>query len=216
MAAQAGGRVNEKADHPTPEAYTAAAWLLRCEVNAVRAVGLIEAGVQGAFLETGEPVILFERHVFDRRTGGRFRGATVAGAENESWGLVSWPNPGGYGPTRVQHRRLAAAVALDRDAALESASWGLFQILGENHEQCGYPELQRFITAMYRSVDDHLRAFVQFIRHDARLVDAIRARDWRAFARIYNGPAFESHNYHGRLAEAYERLGTTYTPRSSP
>ena len=191
---------------PTAEAYASAAWLLRCDVNAIRAVALIEAGVQGAFLPSGEPVILFERHVFQRLSKGRFQGAAVPGTVGEKWRLVSWPNPGGYGPYSVQPQRLQAAAALDRDAALKSASWGLFQIMGENHAACGYPELQRFITAMYRSVDDHLRAFVQFIRHDARLVDAIRSKDWRTFARIYNGPAFESHNYDGRLAEAFAKL----------
>lgn len=197
-----------KLDYPSLEAYTAAAWLLRCEVRSIRAVAMVEAGAQGAFLESGEPVILFERHKFDAYTEGRFRGAKVAGAESESWALISSPSPGGYGPVSVQHRRLQAAVALSRDAALMSASWGLFQILGANHAVCGYPLLQRFVTAMYRSVEDHLRAFVQFIRHDARLVDAIRAKDWRTFARVYNGPRFARNAYDKKLAEAYARLAS--------
>jgi hypothetical protein len=195
-----------KADYPGPESYAAAAWLLMVEVAAIRAVGQIEAGTQGAFLETDEPVILFERHVFDRLTNARHRGAIVPGSNNETWRLIAWPNPGGYGPYSVQHRRLQAAAALDREAALKSASYGLFQILGTNHVAAGYPSLQRFVTAMYRSVDDHLRALVMFLRHDERLVDALRAKDWPAFARIYNGPSFAAHNYHGRLADAYARI----------
>lgn len=194
-----------KADYPSLAAYTAAAWLLRCEVPAIRAVALVEAGAQGAFLPTGEPIILFERHLFDRLTEARYRGARLPNAPS-SWSLVSWPSPGGYGPYSKQHLRLQAAVALDRDAALKATSWGLFQILGLNHEACGYPELQRFVTAMYRSVDDHLRAFVQFVRHDARLVDAIRARNWAAFAKVYNGPQYAQHNYDGRMAQAYATL----------
>jgi hypothetical protein len=198
----------DKADHPTVEAYAGAAWLLRCEVRAVMAVAIVEAGAEGAFLPTGEPVILFERHHFDRLTYGRFTGATVPGTTTEPWRVIAARTTGGYGPYSAQHRRLQAAVALDRDAALKSASWGLFQIMGSNHAACGFPELQRFVTAMYRSADDHLRAFVQFIRHDGRLVDAIRARDWSGFARVYNGPKFAKHGYDRKLAAAYDKLPT--------
>lgn len=199
----------DKADFPSAEAYAFAAWLLGCEPRAMQAVAIVEAGKEGAFLPTDEPVVLFERHLFNRLTDGRHVGARVPllpGENHEPWHVIAWPSWGGYGPYSVQHRRLQAAVALDRDAALKSSSWGLFQILGSNHAACGYPELQRFVTAMYRSVDDHLRAFVQFIRHDKRLVDAIRARNWPAFARVYNGPLFAKHGYERRLAAAYDKL----------
>jgi hypothetical protein len=191
-----------KADHPTPEAYAAAAWLLMCEVPALLAVAEVEAGAEGAFLPSGEPVILFERHVFHRLTGGRFGGARVPGVSAKG-ALISDQNWGGYGSYPEQHLRLQAAVKLDRQAALKSASYGLFQILGENHKAAGYPELQRFVTAAYRSVDDHLRMLVMFIRHDARLVDAIRSRDWPTFARRYNGPAYRRNRYDEKMAAAY-------------
>src|SRR5688572_18568788 len=145
-----------KPDHPTNEAYAAAGAKLGCEERAIRAVAIVEAGVQGAFLDSDEPVILFERHKFDRLSGGKYRGATVPGTTTEPWRLIAWPNPGGYGPYSVQHRRLQAAAALDRDAALKSASWGLYQILAVNHEAAGHQTLQGFITAMYRGVDEHL------------------------------------------------------------
>lgn len=195
-----------QAGQPSPESYTAAAWLLRCDVRAVKSVAQVEAGHLGAFLTTGEPVILFEPHLFDRFTNGAHRGAKAAGVDPAVADL-SYPRwrAGKYGPTSVQHKKLAAAVALNRSAALRATSWGLFQILGDNHVACGYPDLQRFVTAMYRSVDDHLRAFVQFIRYDKRLVDAIRVLDWRTFSRIYNGPAFETNRYDARLAEAYKK-----------
>lgn len=195
----------KKADFPTSEGYNAAAWLLRCDVAAIWAVGQVECGPEGAFFETGEPVVLFEPHVFDRLTGGKFRAERVPGIDGEAGVLsrATW-KPGTYGPASIQHKRLAAAVALDRPAALKSASWGLFQILGENHERAGYGTIQRFVTAAYRSADDHLRMLVSFIRRDERLVDAIRVHDWTSFARVYNGPRFKEHGYDRRLAEAYE------------
>jgi hypothetical protein len=165
-------------------------------------VAQVEAGPQGAFLDTGEPVLLYERHVFHRATSGRFDGELVTGLPTEQ-AILSSPVPGGYGPSSIQHRKLQAAVVLNRDAALRSCSWGLFQIMGVNHVQAGFPRLQDFVSAMYRSADDHLRAFVMFIRHDWRLVDALRERDWVGFAGTYNGPQFMKNQYDSRMASAY-------------
>jgi hypothetical protein len=187
-----------KPDHPSPQSYEHAAWLLMAETRSLRAVASVECGPEGGFLDTGEPVILFERHIFHRLTGARY---------DVLYPQLSNPMPGEYGSLRSQHQRLQAAASLNRDAALQSCSWGLFQLMGMNHRACGYPQLQRFVTAMYRSVDDHLRAFAMFIRSDDRLVDSLRKRDWRSFAYVYNGPAFEKNKYDKKMAEAYERLG---------
>jgi hypothetical protein len=199
-----------KADRPTVAAYAAAAWLLSCEPRAIQAVAEVEAGPEGAFLDSGEPVILFERHLFHRLTEGRFDGRVWRDSPSSAWALLSSSTPGGYGPVSMQHPKLQAAAALDRAAALKACSWGLFQILGANHDQAGYPILQRFINAMFREVDDHLRAFCMFIRHDARLVDAIRAKDWAAFARTYNGPQFSRNRYDQKMADAYNGLPVGY------
>lgn len=206
-----------KADRPTAAAYADAARLLSCEPAAIRAVADVEAGPGGAFLDTGEPVILYEPHVFHRLTGGRYDGAVVPGAPRYSdgkpvrWAHLSYPSwrRGWYGPVSRQHQRLAAAVNVDpprtRDAALSACSWGLFQIMGYRHAECGFPELQGFVNAMFRSVDDHLAAFVELIRRDATLSGALRSREWVAFARAYNGPGYAAHGYHLRMAAAYGR-----------
>lgn len=184
--------------------YEHAAWLLMCDIPAMKAVAEVESGPLGAFLSTGEPVILFERHVFHRLTGGRYDGSRVTSG-GDHW-LISSPVPGGYGPSSIQHRKLQYAAAMDRTAALRACSWGLFQIMGLNHQNAGYAQLQRFVNAMYRSADDHLRAFAMFIRSNGLLVDALRTHDWYTFARIYNGPKFRENRYDSKLSEAYNRL----------
>lgn len=196
----------KKDDQPTAEGFAAAAWLLLCDVAAMRAVAEVEAGAEGAFLDSGEPIILYEPHLFDRFTGGKFRGLTVAGLDPKHAQLSykSW-RPGAYGPQRAQHVKLAAAAKLDRDAALRATSWGLFQILGDNFRAAGYGTLQRFINAAYRSADDHLRMLTMFIRSNDRLVDAIRAQDWVTFASVYNGPGYAVNRYDEKLAAAFDR-----------
>jgi hypothetical protein len=186
-----------KEDFPTALGYASASWLLLCEEKAIRAVGKVEAGPQGAFLDSGEPVMLFERHKFHALTGGRFDKAAPS---------ISDPTPGGYGAYDEQPARLQLAAKYDHDAAILSTSWGLFQILGMNHTAAGFPDLQRFVNAMYRSADDHLRAFTMFIRSNPFLVDALRNKDWRAFAYYYNGPGFAVNQYDVKIRDAYGAL----------
>lgn len=190
---------------PSHEAYREAAVRLGCEEAAVRAVATVEAGPLGAFFATGEPVILFERHWFHRLTDGRHAGARASGLP-ASCSLLSSAKRGGYGPYSAQHKRLAAAAALDREAALKSASWGLFQIMGCNFWQAGHSSLQSFVNAMYRGVDDHLAAFVAYVLADPRLVRAIRrigSGGEVTFARIYNGPAYAENAYDARILRAF-------------
>ena len=44
--------------------------------------------------------------------------------------------------------KLAQAVVLNRDAALQSCSWGRFQVLGLNWKSLKYESLQEFINCM--------------------------------------------------------------------
>lgn len=190
----------------TIDSFIHAAWMLNCEPAAIRAVAQVESGPLGAFLETGDPVILFERHAFHRLTEGKFDGARVDGGD-PVWSLVSSPAPGGYGPNSVQHKRLSKAVQLDRTAAIKSASWGIFQILGDNHAQAGCKRLQDFVNVMYdHDVNQQLRAFVMFVLNDPRLAWAIRDKDWARFAYVYNGPNYGKNLYDTRIAQAYEAL----------
>jgi hypothetical protein len=181
----------------TPADWSGAAWFLGCEVEAIQAVAEVEAP-RGGYLADGQVTILFERHIFHRHTKGRFAKARPD---------LSNQKPGGYKGGSAEHERLAAAVGLDRDAALQSASWGRFQVMGFNWRRAGYESLQHFVTGMIQGGEaEHLRAFCCFIRSDAELFQAIRDRDWSTFALLYNGRDYAKHNYHGRMASAYQKL----------
>lgn len=181
--------------------YQRAAMDLLCEVNAIKAVCTIEAP-RGFFNPDGSPVILYERHYFHRLTGGRY---------DKAWPTLSNPSPGGYGKYSEQHKKLQLAVELDRDAALQSVSWGGFQIMGANYKRAGFKTLQAFVNAMYAGAEEHLDAFVAFIRSDPKLLAAIRAHDWYTFAERYNGPGQDAppgviHDYDFRIAQEFDRL----------
>jgi hypothetical protein len=176
------------------EAIAKAAQRLGVDTASVKAIISVESP-KGAFLPSGEPPVLFERHKFSKHTQGRY---------DAKYPDISNPQWGGYGKASEQHKRLQKAAALDREAALKSASFGAFQILGENYAQAGFKTVQDFVNAMYESEEAQLGAFVEFIRSDARLLTALRRKDWNSFARYYNGPAYATHGYHTRLADAYK------------
>lgn len=204
-----------KLQFPTRPALLSASFRLQCPIDVINAISTVEAGHNGAFLPTGEPVILFEPHWFSRLTNGKYDWLQVPASVGihdsltARWRVISRPQwtPGTYGPVSVQHRRLQYATTLDRDAALKSCSWGLYQVLGVNHTRAGHPDIQSFINAAYRHVDDHLDMFVHFILSDTKLLKAVRARDWDRIALLYNGPGQVPY-YSKRLRRAYELLLT--------
>jgi hypothetical protein len=176
----------------TEQDYINAARELNCEVAAIKAVAEVESNGSG-FLPSGEPKILFEGHIFYKLTNGKF------GLSN-----VSYPKWISKYYNENQHARLAKAVSLDRNAALQSASWGKFQVMGSNWKPLGYSSLQHFITAMYEDEGKHLDSFVRFVKVN-KLDDEIRKKDWTGFARGYNGPGYAKNNYDVKMKKAYEK-----------
>lgn len=178
--------------------FIRAARRLRCDVPAIKAVAQVESRGAG-FLATGEPKILFEAHIFDRLTAGRFR------RSHPRLSSPKWDKSLYAGSGAGEHKRLQEAVDLDRDAALQSASWGRFQIMGFNWKLVGRPSLQAFVNAQYRSEGEHLNDFVGYVvgRH---LDDELREHRWTAFAAGYNGPGYAQNHYDTKMAAAYARL----------
>ena len=183
-----------------------AASKLGCEIAAVRAV--IDVESRGGFLPDKRPKILFERHYFSRLTGRRF---------DASHPEVSKPVWGGYGQGGAhQYDRLTEALGLDRDAALRSASWGAFQIMGDNFRTAGFADAATFVAAMVSGEPAQLDAFVAFVKRN-KLDDELARHDWAGFARAYNGSAYRDNRYDEKLAAAYalHRAGSpsVETPR---
>lgn len=178
--------------------YEKAANSLGCSVAAVKAVTEVEAKGSG-FLPTGEPVILYERHIMRRLL--KEKGISVEGLPVD---LVN-SSAGGYGKYSKQHEKLQRACLIDRECALQSCSWGLFQVMGFHWRPLGYKSIQEFINAQYKSEEAQLDTFVRFIKNDQLLLEALKMKDWRTFARIYNGPAYAKNQYDRKLAAAYAK-----------
>lgn len=177
--------------------FKQAAEALGCSVAAVKAVAEVEAP-RGGFNENGTPATLFEGHKFHKFTQGRFD------ASHPTLSYATWTREH-YGKGWLEERRrLAAALELNREAALKATSWGKFQIMGFNHELAGYAELEAFVADMHRTEREHLFAFVHFVKNNG-LDEYLRDQRWASFARKYNGPGFAVNHYDERLAAAFAK-----------
>lgn len=181
----------------TDKDFTRAAKALGCSVAAIKAVTEVESRGAG-FLPSGEPVILFERHIMNRRL--RNKGIVV----RDQLDVVN-TKAGGYKGGAAEHARLAKAVLIDRDSALESCSWGMFQIMGFHWKALGYKTLQGFINDAYKGEGKHLDMFVKFIQVNPAIHRALKSLDWEAFARGYNGPMYKRNKYDTKLLAAYAK-----------
>lgn len=105
------------------------------------------------------------------------------------------------------YRRLIKAYKLDPVAALESCSWGSFQIMGEFWKEMGFASALDFSKSMSRSPKDQIKAFVLYIKHvSPKIKNYLRSQDWEAAAKAYNGPGYKVNKYHLKLQAAYEKF----------
>lgn len=148
------------------------------------------------FLQDRRPQILFERHVFHRLTNGKFD----SGHEN-----ISYAKPGGYAGGAGEYTRLENAISLDREAALQSVSWGIGQVMGFNYEVAGFNTIDDMVAAMVKDENAQLLAMSNFIKGN-NLDRALQRQNWVSFAHGYNGPAFKKNEYDTRLAAAHAKF----------
>ena len=189
-------------DDATITAISEIADRLACHPAALLAVVEIESGgrtgatVRGRF----QPLLRFEGHYFDRfLKGDALETARLAGLADRKAGAIKNP--------RSQTARwdmLDRAIAIDRTAALSSCSWGMGQVMGSHWKWLGYGSVDALVAQARSGIAGQVELMVRYIEK-AKIVDALRTRDWHRFARVYNGPAYAKHGYHTRMAAAHRR-----------
>ncbi|MDH2103391.1 N-acetylmuramidase family protein [Acinetobacter ursingii] len=196
--------------------YKAAAARLKVSELAIRVFGAVEGRGVG-FLKNGKPKILFERH----RMYAYLRLKKGAAFANKM--AVERPNivnkkSGGYQGNEAEYVRLELAKQIDVESALMSASWGQFQIMGENWKELGYTSVQDFVDQQFASESFQLEAFIRFIEwktgiidgKKVALIDALRAENWDAVFTLYNGPNYKKLGYQAKFQKEWDQLEPIY------
>lgn len=75
-------------------------------------------------------------------------------------------------------------------AAMESTSWGVGQIMGFHYKRLGYKSVGDMVDDFKRGEYQQVEGIAKFIKTDASLFSAIKAKNWHLVAVKYNGAGY--------------------------
>lgn len=193
----------------TDEDFRRVAEELQVEVPAIKAVVVIEAGrAMEGFWGPGSPVVNCDKSLW-----GKMRGKVRDFAKAPANATV---------PAGLKHayaRKAWQKLINARKSCIEQADlctfWGMFQIGGFNYRLCGCSTIQEFVRLMSYSELEQLELFAALITNTGQ-VKYLRARNWSAFARAYNGAGYARRGYHTRMANAYKRFCAEESKTNTP
>ena len=191
--------------------YEALSKELGVEKEVLKAVAEVESRGKGFINLNGErkAKILYERHYMYRQ---------LAKKKSNKYDLnkLSQENPnivnklaqprGTYGTEEHQYEKLAIAKNIDNDSAIQSCSWGKFQVMGSYYSYGGYVTPTEFEEAMHLC---ELQQFVYFKNFLSKvspgIIKPMRDKNWAMIAEIYNGPDYRSGSYDTKMKNAYNK-----------
>lgn len=94
----------------------------------------------------------------------------------------------------VQSREWLAfnnAFSINKESAMKSTSIGLPQIMGYHYERLGYKSVGDMWDDFKRGEYQQVLALFRFILSDAKLLKAVREKDYHMIAYIYNGAKYK-------------------------
>ena len=175
------------------------------EPAVILAIQSVESGNNG-YLPDGRPKILFEGHVFWRmlKAAGKNPAEHVRGNEDI---LFEKQDRSKYIGGAAEYVRLEKAAKIDHVAALKSASWGEFQIMGFNHKTVGFADVDSFVESISQPGAGQIRAVLAFMENN-KLLPLVRGqnKNWAKFAAAYNGAGYKKNQYDVKLQKAYDRF----------
>lgn len=165
---------------------------------------ILDVESRGRGFDNNGVIKLFEKHVFYRNLKPSLREKAVAsGLATKKW----------QRDYKNNHSTFVKAYVFDKEAALKGCSWGLGQILGENHKLAGYDTVTQMVRNFAADEANQLEAMISFIIAtglDDELRDLENATTEAAklkaasdFARGYNGPQYAKNNYHTRIVKQF-------------
>lgn len=179
---------------------------LDIEPALLKAVQLVEAAGRDGFLADGRPQILFEGHIMYKEFHKKFpdRDLDYLCKRFSTVFYPKWDKSkyfGGLG----EYKRLELAKEIDEECALKATSWGMFQIMGFNHNLCGCKDVFDFVHKMSESHEKQLELMYYFMNNSGCLKE-LKEKDWAGFAKKYNGPGYAQNAYDQKLRNAYENF----------
>jgi hypothetical protein len=204
---------NPAAPLATEADFQSTATALGVETATVHAITDVESG--RPFGQDGRPTIRYELHVFYAQVVGLMGAPAAEGYKRTHPHLCQahWhdgdPYHAGGQPNEWSMLYGAMILRPGMEAALLSASYGSFQIMGKYFDQTGAADVARFVSNEFVSQGNQLNDFAGVVRA-RNLVAALRTHDWASFALHYNGQGYRDNHYDTNLAAAYARRSSAH------
>lgn len=142
---------------------------------------------RGGFDEFGHAIMVPECQEFSKRTAHFYDNT------DPDLSFAHWVHPArvksGHPYTLDNTGRwdvLVRQAVLSFDAALESASWGAFQIMGWQFEKLNFDDAHELVSAIYQGERGHLDLAIRLLVAEDGF-EALLSDDWLTAARIWNG-----------------------------
>jgi hypothetical protein len=171
------------------------------------AILAVESGGQ-PYGPDGRLIIRFENHLFFEYWGKRntttyndhFKSSSPiwTGHQWRPKANAAWRDF--HGNQSAEWEVLTFASKLDDTAAKKSISMGLPQVLGSNFGILGFASVQDMFNAFVANERNQVVAFFDFLQgNGSRATNALKTRDFRTIASIYNGAGNADH--YGKLIQ---------------
>ena len=145
----------------------------------LQAIMSVESNEKG-WGPTGRVLLRFEPHVFFRNTG---RTVLLPGMTEP---VVSQTGRR-RGGQADEWQAYETASKIDAEAAAQSTSWGIGQIMGFNYKALGYSSAVEMAADFDARLEAQLVGMSKFIRSNSRAYNALLRSDLPAFVDAYNG-----------------------------
>jgi hypothetical protein len=145
----------------------------------------VETGGRGFDDKTGKLIIQFEPVWFKRK---------VPYAPSGLWSVNK---------VDVQSKEWLAfnnAYSIDKDAAMQSTSIGLGQIMGFQYKRLNYSSVGEMWDDAKKGEERQVWQICKFIVTDSKLQNSIKNKDWNMIATLYNGAGYKD------VAKKYNRI----------
>lgn len=156
----------------------------------VRSVLSVESGGKGFDDTTGKIIIQFEPSWFKRKAPYTPSGKwSLNGVERQAQEWIAFND----------------AFSKNPEAAMESTSWGMMQVMGFNWKLLGFTSVGAMVDYAKESEANQLRLGLMYIQSNKTMATALRNLEFGTFAYFYNGRGYKEFKYDTRLQMAYEQ-----------
>ena len=145
-----------------------------------------------SFKAVKQATILFERHKMYRLLIKKGNTKASVDALSKKYPSIVNEDSGGHNDM-TSYEKLKIAKSIDYSCAVQSCSWGKFQVMGFNYANL-YSSPRELEKAMNMCELQQFKYFVLYLKKTNGMVDALKNKNWERIATLYNGPNWKNQN----------------------